>query len=120
MNLVRLARSWNGGFTRSVRDDKGEVIDILRFEPGEVLELDEIEFAAVQNDLGKALEEVELVDGKFRPLGFESQNPKDGDGIKKSPRRTLAEQQAEDKSPETKKERRGKTVGGDSDNTSDK
>ena len=108
MALVRLLRSWNGGFRRTVRDEDGQELDVLKFAPGEVLELDELEMAAIKDDLGKALEEVELVDNKFRPVGFETQNPNAGDLIKKSPRRALAEQQGGEDSAATKKSRRGK------------
>lgn len=74
---VMLRQSAAGAFRRSVRQrrtkspgDQGEIIKTLIFEPGMPVTLNEKEFAAVADDLGHALVEVEMErrpDGGERP-----------------------------------------------------
>lgn len=53
--LVGLNRKWQGEFSRSVRDEKGEVVERLTFTRGNPLELTEEQLEAVKGDIGNAL-----------------------------------------------------------------
>ena len=85
-----LRRNWPGQFHRSMRkppgkksNQPGEVVRMLVFNPGEVVELDAAEFAAVQADIGISLIEVEAeireADGRvrYRPVKTDGHAPKD-------------------------------------------
>jgi hypothetical protein len=52
---VLLNPDWPATFRRSVRDENGKTLKVLEFKKGEPLLLDEAEFEAVINDLGKSL-----------------------------------------------------------------
>lgn len=55
MNAVMLRRDCPNGFRRAVRDENGKVLRVLTFEPGIPVELDAEDYAAVKEDIGKAL-----------------------------------------------------------------
>lgn len=57
---IMLKRDWQGKFRRSVRDEKGEILETLTFEPGVPLELNAEQYKAVKDDIGKALQEVDV------------------------------------------------------------
>ena len=55
-HFVMLKADWpEAGFRRTVRGADGEVVRVLKFTPGEPVELCEQDFAAVENDIGPAL-----------------------------------------------------------------
>jgi hypothetical protein len=59
--FVRLKKNWPGQFRRSVKDATGETVSILEWSPSDPVPMeitDELELAAIRNDLGKALQEV--------------------------------------------------------------
>lgn len=58
MAIVRLRPGWEGEFGRCVRDRHGQVKKRLVFPPGKAVTLRGADFAAVQGDIGKALEVV--------------------------------------------------------------
>lgn len=66
MPTVRLKKNWNGNFRRSIRDEKGAVVFVIEFTPGENLQVDLNTFEQLRGDFGKALEvisETETVPG---------------------------------------------------------
>lgn len=48
---VKLARAGSGAFHRSVRDEKGNIIETMVFQPSEVYALDDAQAAAVKRDI---------------------------------------------------------------------
>jgi len=58
--LVMLKRTWGGPFRRSVFDTGGKLVKVLVFQPGVPVEINDIELAAVLNDIGPALVEAEI------------------------------------------------------------
>jgi len=56
MALVMLKIGAPGTFHRSVRDESGAVLKVLEFTHGKPIELVGIDLAAVQRDIGGALE----------------------------------------------------------------
>lgn len=67
MPHVMLKKNWPGVFHRSVRTQKGELVKRLAFAPGEPVELDELELAAVSADLRKKILVPVNLDAKRRP-----------------------------------------------------
>lgn len=66
MPYVMLKRDWPAdSFRRSVSDEAGLPIKVILFPRGEPVELGPKEYAAVRQDLGVALDLVELVTGKM-------------------------------------------------------
>lgn len=63
-HLVRCKRNWPGPFRRCLRDANGSIRETMEFPPGETVALNDEQFAAVQGDLGVALE---LVPEPLRP-----------------------------------------------------
>jgi hypothetical protein len=66
MPKVMLRRNWPGNFRRSIRNEKGEVLRVIEFAPGQAVEVLDDEMPSVQADLGHALQLVTL-DKKNRP-----------------------------------------------------
>ena len=66
MTLIMLRRSAHGPFRRSVRDERGNILYTLEFQPGAPLDLAGADLDAVAGDIGHALVEVGL-DEKSRP-----------------------------------------------------
>jgi len=74
MPLVMLRRNWPAaGFHRTLRIEetkgkrKGEIrTEFLQFQRGEPLEVTDEQFAALRDDIGKALQEVLVEGGKVR------------------------------------------------------
>ena len=64
---VMLAPSWPNSFGRTVRDESGAVLKRLLFEKAKPQVLGDREFAAVMEDVGKALVYAEL-DERGNPL----------------------------------------------------
>ena len=63
--LLRLKRNWpTDTFRRCVRDKDNSEVGEVHFSKGDIVELedDSIELLAVQNDIGKALEQVSIED----------------------------------------------------------
>lgn len=56
MEVVLLKRDAPGTFRRFIRDEAGNILRILSFEPGVPVELNAEDYAAVREHIGKALE----------------------------------------------------------------
>ena len=52
---VGLVGSRNQGFNRALRDKNGDIVRLMRFEPGQPLELNAAEYEAVKGDIGNTL-----------------------------------------------------------------
>ena len=68
MIALMVKPSWPTTFHRSVRDEAGKVVKLLRFEHGKPELLDETEYAAVKADVGLALVHAD-VDAEGLPTG---------------------------------------------------
>lgn len=64
--FVMVKPGWPGSFHRSVFGPKGERLRLLKFDPGEVYEVEGDNLAAITGDLDLSLVEV-FADGKDRP-----------------------------------------------------
>jgi hypothetical protein len=70
--LLQLKKNWLGPFRRSVRDEDGNQVELLKWTPGQVVDVTDEQLEFVLNDIGLSLIEVELDDkGRPRPVGAE-------------------------------------------------
>lgn len=73
---VRVRADLEVPFRRSVRDRDGRVIERLVFPPGKIVDLNARQAAAVKDDLGKALVELEAdARGKLRTKAEQAKEP---------------------------------------------
>lgn len=62
MPTIRLKKAAACNFRRSIRDEKGIVVSVIEFSPGEPMQVDVATLEQLRPDIGKALELISKTD----------------------------------------------------------